>query len=103
VFDVIISNPPYIPNVEIQSMDKHVKAFEPHLALFVPDEDPLIFYKAILRFAYNHLDKNGNIFLETHENFADDVCCLFKDAGFDAVVKNDLFEKPRMVLINRFR
>ncbi len=102
VFDVIISNPPYIPNVEIQSMDKHVTAFEPHLALFVPDEDPLIFYKAILRFAYNHLDKNGNIFLETHENFADDVCSLFKDAGFDATVKNDLLEKPRMVLINRF-
>jgi len=103
VFDVIISNPPYIPNLEIHSMDKHVTAFEPHLALFVPDEDPLIFYKAILRFAYNHLDKNGNIFLETHENFADEVCCLFKDAGFVAVVKNDLFEKPRMVLINRFR
>ena len=102
VFDVIISNPPYIPNVEIQSMDKHVTEFEPHLALFVPDDDPLIFYKAILRFAQNHLDKNGNIFLETHENFADKVCTLFKESGFDAEIKNDLFEKPRMVLINRF-
>ena len=102
MFDIIISNPPYIPNVEIQSMDKHVTDFEPHLALFVPDEDPLIFYKAILRFAKNHLNENGNIFLETHENFADEVCYLFKDAGFDAIVKNDLFEKPRMVLINRF-
>jgi release factor glutamine methyltransferase len=102
VFDVIISNPPYIPHVEIKSMDKHVTAFEPHLALFVPDEEPLIFYKAILRFAQNHLDKNGNIFLETHENFADDVCSLFMSAGFEAVVKNDMFEKPRMVLINRF-
>ena len=101
VFDVIISNPPYIPNVEKQSMDKHVTEYEPHMALFVLDEDPLIFYKAILRFAQNHLDKNGNILLETHENFADNVCTLFKDAGFDAVVKNDLFEKPRMVLINR--
>lgn len=102
VFDVIISNPPYIPNVEIKSMDKHVTAFEPHLALFVPDEDPLIFYKAILKFAQNHLDKNGNIFLETHENFADKVCALFKDAGYAATVKNDMFEKSRMVLINRF-
>jgi release factor glutamine methyltransferase len=102
MFDVIISNPPYIPNVEIQSMDKHVTDFEPHLALFVPDEDPLIFYKAILRFAKNHLNENGNIFLETHENSADEVCYLFKDSGFDAIVKNDLFEKPRMVLINRF-
>ena len=102
VFDVIISNPPYIPNVEIQSMDKHVTEYEPHMALFVPDEDPLIFYKAILRFAQNHLDKNGNIFLETHENFAHEVCALFKDAEFEATVKNDLFEKPRMVLINRF-
>ena len=101
-YDVIISNPPYIPNVEIQSMDKHVTEFEPHLALFVPDEDPLIFYKAILRFAKNHLNKNGNIFLETHENFADEVCSLFKDAGYEATVKNDLFDKPRMVLINRF-
>ncbi len=102
LFDAIISNPPYIPNVEIQSMDKHVTAFEPHLALFVPDEDPLIFYKAILKFAQNHLDKNGNIFLETHENFADKVCSLFKDAGYEGTVKNDMFEKPRMVLINRF-
>jgi release factor glutamine methyltransferase len=102
VFDVIISNPPYIPNVEIQSMDKHVTEYEPHLALFVPDNDPLIFYKAILKFAQNHLNENGNIFLETHENFAEEVCCLFKDAGYKATVKNDLFEKPRMVLINRF-
>jgi release factor glutamine methyltransferase len=102
MFDIIISNPPYIPNVEIQSMDKHVTEYEPHLALFIPDEDPLIFYKAILIFAKNHLNEKGNIFLETHENFADDVCSLFKDAGYEATVKNDLFEKPRMVLINRF-
>jgi release factor glutamine methyltransferase len=102
MFDIIISNPPYIPNVEIQSMDKHVTEYEPHLALFIPDEDPLIFYKAILIFAKNHLNEKGNIFLETHENFADDVCSLFKDAGYEAIVKNDLFEKPRMVLINRF-
>jgi release factor glutamine methyltransferase len=102
MFDVIISNPPYIPNVEIQSMDKHVTEYEPHLALFVPDEDPLIFYKAILRFAKNHLSEKGNVFLETHENFASEVCALFKDAGYEATVKNDLFEKPRMVLINRF-
>jgi len=102
MFDVIISNPPYIPNVEIQSMDKHVTEYEPHLALFVPNEDPLIFYKAILRFAKNHLNENGNIFLETHENFALEVCALFKDDGYEATIKNDLFEKPRMVLINRF-
>jgi release factor glutamine methyltransferase len=102
MFDIIISNPPYIPNIEIQSMDKHVTEFEPHLALFVPDEDPLIFYKAILSFAKNHLSEKGNVFLETHENFASEVCTLFKDAGYDAKIKNDLFEKPRMVLINRF-
>jgi release factor glutamine methyltransferase len=102
MFDIIISNPPYIPHVEKNTMDKHVTDFEPALALFVPDEDPLIFYKAILRFAKNHLNEKGKIFLETHENFSGDVCALFKDAGFDAKVKNDLFEKPRMVLINRF-
>ena len=45
----------------------------------------------------------GKIFLETHENFAEEVYALFKDAGYEAKVKNDLFEKPRMVLINRFR
>jgi len=102
MFDIIISNPPYIPNVEKNTMDKHVTDFEPALALFVPDNDPLIFYKAILRFAKNHLSEKGNVFLETHENFADDVCSLFIVAGFDARVKNDLFDKPRMVLINRF-
>ena len=103
MFDIIISNPPYIPNVEIQSMDKHVTEYEPHLALFVPDEDPLIFYKAILSFAQNHLSKRGNIYLETHESFAAEVCALFKDEGFEAKIKNDLFDRPRMVLINRFR
>jgi release factor glutamine methyltransferase len=102
MFDVIISNPPYIPNEEIQSMDKHVTEYEPHLALFVPDENPLIFYNAILSFAKNHLNEKGKIFLETHENFAEEVYALFKDAGYEAKVKNDLFEKPRMVLINRF-
>jgi len=102
MFDIIISNPPYIPNVEKNTMDKHVADFEPAIALFVPNNDPLIFYKAILSFAKNHLNEKGNVFLETHENFAVEVCALFKDAGFDAKVKNDLFEKQRMVLINRF-
>ena len=69
-FDLIISNPPYIPEKEKAILNKNVVDFEPHLALFVPDNDHLLFYKKILIFAENHLSKNGKILLETHEDFA---------------------------------
>ena len=67
-FDLIVSNPPYIPFSEHQSMSKNVLDFEPHLALFVQDHNPLVFYDKIFEFATSHLAKNGNIFCETSES-----------------------------------
>lgn len=102
-YDVIISNPPYIPEQEKQLLDKNVTAHEPHGALFVPDNDPIIFYEKIAVFGLAHLAPGGCIFMETHESFAGKVADHFAAQGYQAVIKRDLFEKERMVIANRFR
>ena len=100
-FDVIISNPPYIPENEKNTLDKNVTIYEPHLALFVPQNDPLLFYKKILIFAEGHLEKDGKIFLEIHENFAKETATLFRENNYDVIIKKDMQDKERMLLINR--
>lgn len=99
-YDLIISNPPYIPDNEV--LDKNVTLFEPHLALFVPQNDPLLFYKKILAFAETHLNENGTIMLETHELFAKETAALFTEKKYAAVVKKDMQEKERFVIVSRF-
>lgn len=103
VYDVIISNPPYIPENEKAMLDSNVTAHEPHLALFVPDNQALIFYEKIAVFAKNHLAAHGCIFMETHESFAGAVANHFNQNGFEAIVQKDFFEKERMVIASRFR
>ena len=98
LFDVIVSNPPYIPENEKQLLDKNVTAYEPHTALFVANETPLIFYEKIAAFGKTHLKKHGKIFMETHEAFAINVAELFKDASYSAEIINDLNGKQRMVV-----
>lgn len=100
-FDIIISNPPYIPYADKSGMDKNVVDHEPHIALFVTDEDPLVFYHKIAAFATKHLAANGAIFLETHESYAKEVAGCFAQAGFEAEVLKDFFEKERMVKVIR--
>src|SRR5207244_2340756 len=73
VYDVIVSNPPYVLQSEKEIMDKHVLEHEPHAALFVPDEDALIFYKAILIYAYRHLKFEGRIFFEINDSKANEI------------------------------
>jgi release factor glutamine methyltransferase len=102
-FDVIISNPPYIPEEEKDILDKNVTAYEPHLALFVPQNDSLIFYKKILLFAEDHLNQNGRIFLETHENLAKETAALFVEKNYFVEIKNDMQSKERMLIIYRFQ
>ena len=98
-FDLIVSNPPYIPYSEQELMPLHVKAFEPELALFISNEDPLIFYKRISRFASQHLNEKGKLFFETNEFNAAKVVRIVKDAGFKKVeLIQDLNGKDRMVL-----
>ena len=98
--DIIVSNPPYIPHHNQNSMLQNVLAYEPHLALFVPNEDPLLFYHAIARFAQQKLLPGGCIFVEIHEDLGEQTKALFESKGFAAEVKKDFQGKDRMVKAN---
>lgn len=101
-FDIIISNPPYIPVEDQSEMDDRVLDHEPHAALFVTDNDPLQFYKAIIAFSDHHLLRGGMLFFETHELYAQEVAALLEENGFENIsVKKDFQEKERMVFGRR--
>jgi release factor glutamine methyltransferase len=102
-YDIIISNPPYIPESEKDTLGKNVTAFEPHLALFVPDSNPFLFYESIADFCKHHLDKNGKLFLEVHENLAKEVGALLEAHQLKAEIKKDIFEKERIVMATHYR
>ena len=96
--DIIISNPPYIPIKDLQTMMPNVTAHEPHLALFVENESPLIFYKTIVDFAIEKLAADGMLFVETHEDQAGSVKKLFPENYFtDIEIKTDMQGKQRMI------
>jgi release factor glutamine methyltransferase len=98
-FDIIISNPPYIPLEDAKILEPHVLNHEPHLALFAPENNPLFFYRAIKQFAAKSLTKpGGRIYFETHYNLAVAVADLFADARQTTVI-SDMFGKPRFVVI----
>ena len=96
-FDIIVSNPPYIPLKEKQILTKNVTEFEPGIALFVADADPFIFYKKIGKFAQSHLSATGKIYVEVHEEYASEVTSIFKNEGFTTTIKKDIYGKERMV------
>ena len=100
-FDVIISNPPYIPENEKKIMANNVAKFEPHIALFVPQHEPLLFYKKILLFAGEHLAANGRIFLEVHEDYAVQTANIFLEQNYLVNIKTDMQGKERMLIIYR--
>ena len=100
-YHVIVSNPPYIPLDEKQTMSENVTGYEPHEALFVNSGQPLLFYEKIVDFAKDHLLEKGMVFLETHEDFADAVGKLFDENLYKTVVKKDLSGKQRMVVATR--
>jgi release factor glutamine methyltransferase len=99
VFDTIISNPPYIRQSERSDMAIHVVDHEPSIALFVPDEDALLFYRKIALFAREHLVKDGMIFLEINEKLGAETVDLYKSHGFAAELRKDLQGKDRMLRI----
>ena len=103
MYDIIVSNPPYIPIIEKELMDKNVTAHEPHTALFIPTESPLIFYEKIALFGKTHLNKAGKIFMETHEDFAGKVAALFEESAYQSTIKKDMFGKERMVMATHCR
>jgi release factor glutamine methyltransferase len=100
-YDIIISNPPYIRKAEAATMHTNVLNFEPHTALFVEDNDPLIFYKAIHNFCKKHLNKKGAVFLEINEGLGEETAALF-NSNFNVEIKKDMQNKERMILAYQF-
>ncbi|MFK7774792.1 MAG: peptide chain release factor N(5)-glutamine methyltransferase [Saprospiraceae bacterium] len=97
-FDIIVSNPPYIPHREAHLMPENVKQFEPHLALFIDDENPLIFYEMIADFAKQKLNNDGYLFFETNEFNAKEVLKMLRNKTFTSVVlEQDMEGKDRMI------
>lgn len=98
-WDVIVSNPPYICRGEASEMDANVLDYEPHTALFVPDEDPLLFYRAIAHFAAGHLTRGGALYFECNRAFVHEVAQLMRTLGFSQVEgRNDMFDNPRFAI-----
>ena len=97
LFNCIISNPPYIKESEQSDMSKHVKDFEPSIALFVPDEDPLIFYRKMAVFGITHLEKNGSIYFEINQALGNEVIGLLQQYGYNTELKKDLNGNDRMI------
>lgn len=97
-WNIIVSNPPYICNREAADMHANVLRHEPHLALFVPDTDPLLFYRAIARYAMRSLRKGGWLLFECNTLYAHDTAQMASEMGFaTSVVEDDCFGKPRFV------
>lgn len=97
LFDLIVSNPPYIPRSEKSAMRLNVTGYEPAEALFVEDGDPLVFYRAIARNAQRLLRPGGRLYFEIHERFADEMLRMLTQEGFaDSTVRRDLNDKNRM-------
>ena len=96
-FDIIVSNPPYITWRERYGMRANVLEYEPAKALFVPDNDPLVFYKAIADFGQNHLKAKGSIYVEINEGLGNSTLELFRKKGYNAELKKDISGKDRMI------
>lgn len=100
-FDLIISNPPYVTESERKDMQKNVLDWEPDMALFVPDDDPLSFYKAIAREARQNLATGGMVVVEINERFGQETAQIFKEEGFETEIQNDFKGKERMIIAKK--
>ena len=99
IFNCIVSNPPYICQSEASEMDENVLRHEPHLALFVPDNDPLLFYRAIADFGLEHLEGGGKIFFEANRAYTNQVCELLLQKGYHNVKSfKDQYDNERFVV-----
>lgn len=97
-FDIMVSNPPYVRNSEKKDMKTNVLEYEPSLALFVSDEDPLIFYRKIATLAYQNLNKDGLLYFEINQYLAQETHDLLEKIGFKNIeLKNDFRGNPRMM------
>lgn len=100
--DIIVSNPPYIDESEKSAMETNVKDYEPAEALFVPDDNPLVYYKGIIEIAKASLKQKGTIFLEINPRHSSELKSLLKDSGFcNSEVVKDIHGKDRFIISNR--
>ena len=97
-YDLIISNPPYIPESEMEKLDENVARWEPAMALFVPDHDPLVFYKALSHFAKRTLSPGGSLVVECHQDYAAEVAELFANGGLSSELITDWSGNQRCVI-----
>lgn len=101
-FDAVVSNPPYIPSKDIAMMRPNVVDYEPHLALFVPDDDPLLFYRAIARTSRALLHADGRLYFEIYESLVAEMCEMLRAEGYvDIAVREDFRGKARMICARR--
>jgi len=97
-YDIVVSNPPYIPQSEKETLDINVREYEPGTALFVPNDDALLFYKAIAEFGRSHINEGGLIYCELHRDYATQAKTLFEEAGYkDVTLKQDMHGNMRML------
>ena len=98
MYDILISNPPYIPVNEKETLSLNVREYEPHQALFTPENQPLLFYHKIAEFGKSHLQSGGAVFLELHQNFAEKTKHLFEEKNYKNVeIKKDISGNDRML------
>lgn len=101
-FDIIVSNPPYVRELEKEQIKPNVLNNEPHLALFVPDNDPLIFYRKIADFALKHLSENGQLFFEINQYLDKETVNLLVEKGFKNInLKKDIYGNNRMIFAQK--
>ncbi|MBR9853552.1 MAG: peptide chain release factor N(5)-glutamine methyltransferase [Algicola sp.] len=102
IFDIIVSNPPYVRELEKNQIHKNVKDFEPHTALFVPDEDPMLFYRAIIDFAEKYLSEKGKLYFEINQYLGEETKELFRTRSFSEIeLRKDMFGNDRMLKADR--
>lgn len=100
-FDIIVSNPPYVRNLEKEEIKKNVLEFEPHLALFVEDLDPLLFYRKIALLAKGNLPENGKIYFEINQYLGNETAEMLEQMGYKQVtLKQDIYGNDRMIFCN---
>lgn len=100
-YDVIISNPPYIPECERKDMERTVTDYEPSEALFVPDDSPLVYYERIADMALVGLREGGRLYFEIHESLATETARMLEQKGFNVALHHDMNSKPRMIVCHK--
>ena len=101
IYDIVISNPPYIAEIEKENMAKHILDFEPHTALFVANNHSLIFYSAIASFGNKYLNKGGALFVEINQAMGLQTQDVFVQNNYKTVLKKDLFDNDRMIVATK--